>query len=88
MCPPGKCPLAPSVYGLRQSGRVWYQKLRDALLELGFKPSAADPCVFIRSHDDNLSIIFTHVDDLGIICNSVSVVAQLTLGAEGVIPGR
>ena len=69
--------LNQTLYGLRQSGRVWYKKLRDALLELGFKPSAADPCVFIRSHDGNLSIVFTHVDDLGIICNSVSVIVQL-----------
>ena len=58
--------LCQTLYGLRQSGRVWYQKLRDALLELGFKPSAADPCVFICSHDGHLSIIFTHVDDLGL----------------------
>jgi len=69
--------LNQTLYGLRQSSRVWYQKLRDALLELGFKPSAADPCVFIRSHDGNLSIVFTHVDDLGLICNSVNVVVQL-----------
>lgn len=69
--------LCQTLYGLRQSGRVWYQKLRDALLELGFKPSAADPCVFIRSRDGNLSIIFTHVDDLGLICNSVNEVVQL-----------
>ena len=69
--------LNQTLYGLRQSGRVWYQKLRDALLELGFTPSAADPCVFIRLYDGNLSIIFTHVDDLGLICNSVSIVAQL-----------
>ena len=69
--------LCQTLYGLRQSGRVWYQKLRDALLELGFKPSAADPCVFIRSLDGNLSIIFTHVDDLGLICNSVNQVVWL-----------
>jgi len=69
--------LYQTLYGLRQSGRVWYQKLRDALLELGFKPSAADPCVFIRSCDNNLSIVFTHVDDLGLICNSTNEVARL-----------
>ena len=41
--------LYQMLYGLRQSGQVWYQKLRDALLELNFKPSVANPCVFIRS---------------------------------------
>ena len=69
--------LCQTLYRLQQSGRIWYQKLRDALLELGFKPSAANPCVFIRSCDGDLSIIFTHVDDLGLICNSVNLVAWL-----------
>jgi hypothetical protein len=69
--------LHKTLYGLRQSGRVWYQKLRDALLELGFKPSAADPCVFIRSRNGVLSFVFTHVDDLGLISNSKDGIVQL-----------
>ena len=69
--------LHQTLYGLRQSGRVWYQKLRDSLLELGFKPSDADPCIFIRSRNSALSIVFTHVDDLGLICDSVNEVANL-----------
>ena len=69
--------LNQTLYGLRQSGRVWYQKLRDALLELKFEPSAADPCVFIRLNNGNLTLVFTHVDDLGLICNLVNEVTQL-----------
>ena len=69
--------LNQTLYGLRQSGRVWYRKLRDALLELGFTSSAADPCVFIRSDSGNLAIVFTHVDDLGLIGNSLGEITRL-----------
>ena len=60
--------LNQTLYRLQQSSRIWYQKLRDALLELGFNSSAADPCVFIRSSNGNLAIVFTHVDNLSLIC--------------------
>ena len=69
--------LCQTLYGLRQSGRIWYQKLRDTLSELGLKPSTADPCVFIRIDDEHLTIVFTHVDDLGVICDSVDEIARL-----------
>jgi Reverse transcriptase (RNA-dependent DNA polymerase) len=32
------CKLHKALYGLRQSPRAWYHKLRDMLLQLGFKP--------------------------------------------------
>ena len=69
--------LNQTLYGLRQSGHVWYQKLRDTLLKLNFEPNTTDPCVFIRSNNGNLTLIFTHVDDLSLICNSVNKVTQL-----------
>ena len=69
--------LNQTLYGLRQSGRVWYQKLRDTLFGLGFKPSAADPCVFLRITDKDLAIVFTHADDLGLICDTVGEIVQL-----------
>ena len=62
--------LNQTLYGLCQSSRVWYKKLRDALLELGFKPSVADPCVFLQTNRTSFSMIFTHVDDLSLICDS------------------
>ena len=49
---PGKeelvCKLKKSLYGLKQLPRCWNEKLCEHLKSLGFKESAADPCVFIR----------------------------------------
>ena len=69
--------LNQTLYGLCQSGHVWYQKLQDALLKLNFEPSAADPCVFIWLNNRNLALVFTCVDNLSLICNSVNEVTQL-----------
>jgi hypothetical protein len=51
-----------SLYGLKQSSRQWYQKLDNFLISLGFKRSAADPCLYIR----NKCWIAVYVDDLSI----------------------
>jgi Reverse transcriptase (RNA-dependent DNA polymerase) len=41
------CKLHKALYGLRQSPRAWYIKLRDTLLELDFHYSTLDPSLFI-----------------------------------------
>ncbi|ESK95281.1 gag-pol polyprotein [Moniliophthora roreri MCA 2997] len=38
--------LHKALYGLRQSAFLWYQKLKEILITLGFKPCLSDPCVF------------------------------------------
>ena len=42
------CRLKKSLYGLKQSGRNWFNTLRDFLLSIQFKPSKSDPCLFLR----------------------------------------
>jgi len=44
--------LVRTIYGLKQAGRVWHQKLCHVLVNLGFSQSAADECIYIKkSHD-------------------------------------
>lgn len=63
--PPGKvCLLNKSIYGLKQSGRQWYKKLDDRLLQLGMKHCSADPCIYIRRNNGELTIIAVYVDDI------------------------
>ena len=40
--------LNKSLYGLRQSGRMWYNRLSEFLLQKGYSNSADCPCVFIK----------------------------------------
>ena len=53
---PGKeelvCRLKKSLYGLKQSPRCWNIVFKEFMLSLGFVPSVADPCVFIRVLND------------------------------------
>lgn len=41
------CLLKKAIYGLKQSGRQWYNKLDTKLKELKFIPSHADPCIYL-----------------------------------------
>ena len=51
--------LQKNLYGLKQAGHNWFEKLSSALGNLSINPSKADPCVFIR--DD--TIVLVYVDD-------------------------
>ena len=58
--------LTKSLYGLRQSGRMWYNRMSEFLLQKGYSNSADWPCVFIKS-STGFCIISVYVDDLNII---------------------
>jgi hypothetical protein len=59
--------LAKSLYGLKQSGRMWYNQLKEFLLNKGYYNSDDCPCVFIRRSSTRFYIISVYVDDLNII---------------------
>ena len=54
--------LKKSLYGLSVAPRLWYEHLRDALLEDGFKQSDHDICLFLKAN----MIVFLYVDDCGV----------------------
>lgn len=58
------CKLHKSLYGLKQAARTWYDKLRNCLMELGFKCSVSDNCLFYRFVNDMLTLILVYVDDI------------------------
>ncbi|KAL1952680.1 hypothetical protein VTO42DRAFT_4454 [Malbranchea cinnamomea] len=55
------CELRRSLYGLKQSGRLWHQKISKYIISLGFKPTSTDPSVFINSRG---IIIALYVDNI------------------------
>lgn len=59
------CRLIRSIYGLKQSARVWYETLSQILRELHFEPCTVDPCLFRRKEtDDSYTFLIMHVDDI------------------------
>lgn len=58
------CKLNKSLYGLKQSGREWYRKLDNFLLNHGGKRTEADPCVYTFNENESQVILMVYVDDL------------------------
>jgi hypothetical protein len=63
------CRLKRALYGLKQSGRLWYLTLRSFMEEEGFKACEMDPCVFIRHTGTSWVLAWVYVDDMGVISN-------------------
>jgi len=61
------CKLKRGMYGLKLSPRNWHNLMKEKLLELGFRQSLYDPCLFICTNSEgNTLYIGLYVDD-GII---------------------
>ena len=58
------CKLKRSLYGLKQSGRNWYQCLSSHLFELNFKASLHDPCLLTLTTNGHKCWIVIWVDDI------------------------
>lgn len=56
--------LKKSLYGLKQSGRQWFQKLHEALIELGLQQMNFDPCVYFKVDGSDKLYLIVYVDDL------------------------
>ncbi|KAG7528682.1 Integrase catalytic core [Arabidopsis suecica] len=63
--------LNKSLYGLKQSGRMWYNRLSDYLVREGYKNDPISPCIFIKKFaNEGFVIIAVYVDDLNILGTS------------------
>jgi hypothetical protein len=76
--PGGMCwRLLRSLYGLRQSPRQWYKKLKSELVKLGFTASAEDQALFYKMHGGHKLIVCVHVDDMLVLHPDKSVVLNV-----------
>lgn len=57
------CKLKRSLYGLPQSGRNWYYKLKEELFKNGLKPLASESCIFINNNETCFFVFTSYVDD-------------------------
>ena len=55
------------LYGLKQSGCMWYNRLKEYLLREWYNNDLICPCVFIKKLEYDFVIIVVYVDDLNII---------------------
>ena len=55
-----------ALYGLKSSGKRWAERFYDIIKDMGFMPSKADPCVWMRENKNLKCYEYraTYVDDL------------------------
>ncbi|POM75323.1 TKL protein kinase [Phytophthora palmivora] len=59
------CKLKRSLYGLKQSPRMWNQTIDKFMLELGFKKCEADHCIYVKRDDqDMIFVVKTSSEDV------------------------
>jgi len=61
--------LNKAIYGLKQSGRAWNNKLHSVLLDIGLQRSSRDHCVYYDVNKRKIIIVAAYVDDLLIFTN-------------------
>lgn len=64
--------LNRSLYGLKQSPKIWQDDVQEYLVSIGFVQCQIDHCTYIRT-DNNLqkfTAVYVHVDDLAITGNN------------------
>ena len=65
--------LQRSIYGLRQSGRIWYKLLHDALTAIGFEHLNAEQGIYRATRKDGaVMFIAIYVDDLPMACSDLA----------------
>ena len=59
--------LRRSLYGLKQSGRMWYNRLSEYLKREEYENNPICPCVFIKKSKEGFVIVAVYVDDMNLI---------------------
>jgi len=74
------CKLQKSIYGLKQSPRLWNKRLDEHLRKLGLDQTESDHCVYINK---STGIILTMwVDDILIQCSELRTMSVQTLATD------
>jgi hypothetical protein len=68
--------LKKSLYGLHQSGLLWWKKVRDALLHIGLNQSVSDECLFYLIGDLGILFVLVYVDDILIIADNMALIER------------
>jgi Reverse transcriptase (RNA-dependent DNA polymerase) len=59
--------LEKSIYGLVQSARMFYLKLKQVVVRLGYKQSECEPCLFSKHVNGSIVLVIVYVDDCYVV---------------------
>lgn len=66
--------LNKALYGLKQAPRAWFERLRSALVKLGFSPSKCDPSPFTLHANHHSTFLLAYVNDIIITGSSQTLI--------------
>jgi len=73
--------LLKLIYGLHQSGWLWYQKLWEILCDvLGMKQCEVDQALLYRIEGESVMIIMTHIDNLMLVGSTMKEIRKIKAG--------
>lgn len=58
------CKLNKAIYGLKQTPRVWFDKLKNTLYSMKFQSAKSDNSLFIKASKHSTIYVLIYVDDL------------------------
>lgn len=70
--------LQKSLYGLKQAARSWNIMLKNCLQKVGFTPSEADDCFFIKKDKTSVCYIVVHVDDMLFAATNINMIDRIS----------
>jgi hypothetical protein len=71
------CKLKRSLYGLKQSPRMWYPKFDTYILNLGFVRSKVDHCIYSKEEGGHFIYVALYVDDMLLNGNSMDTIKEV-----------
>jgi hypothetical protein len=71
------CKINKSLYGLKKSPRMWYQKFDTYILGLGFVRSRADHCVYSKKVGNQFIYLVLYVDEMLLVRNNMDVIKEV-----------
>jgi hypothetical protein len=78
--------LRKSLYGLKQAGRCWNEKLDAWLKAEGWVPNDNDACLYVHSGEDSRMYLYVHVDDCGVAGQSNAAISAFIDRLNAVFP--
>ncbi|WJZ86050.1 hypothetical protein VitviT2T_005550 [Vitis vinifera] len=63
------CNLKKSLYGLKQSPRVWFGRFTKSMRAFGYRQSNSDHTLFLKKQHGNITTLIVYVDDMVVTGN-------------------
>uniref|UniRef100_A0AAV1U3A9 Reverse transcriptase Ty1/copia-type domain-containing protein n=1 Tax=Peronospora matthiolae TaxID=2874970 RepID=A0AAV1U3A9_9STRA len=64
------CKLQRSLYGLKQSPRMWNKTIDEFMIKIGLKKCESDHCIYVKRDEQRMIFVALYVDDLIIASSS------------------